>query len=181
MSPTLIQRWMRTPPRQECRAHLTDDSSLHPHRRSSVDTGAVNESRSPFITCQPLSLGARETLRHPELEVRAGLHVLVSLQNKGLCLCNPTPSLGSADDIKGTYRIVRTVCFSTVRSAAKGSISPVSQTSSLGTRTNQDSCSQTSAFIINPDLTQIFACQASVHVLQQLKINQKPTATVQKS
>lgn len=141
LSPTLhsTQCWMRTPPRQECHAHLIDDSSLHPHQRSSANTSAVNESRSPFITCQPLSLGARETPGHPELELRAGLHLLVSLQNKGLCLCNPTPTLGSANDIKWTHIIASTTSFRTVRSAAKCSISPMSQTSSPGACTTQDS------------------------------------------
>lgn len=35
MSPTLhsTQCWMKTPPCQECRPHLIDDSGLHPHRQ----------------------------------------------------------------------------------------------------------------------------------------------------
>lgn len=57
-----------------------------------VDAGAVNECRSPFIACQPLSLGTHETPGHPELGARTGLHLLGGLWNKGLSGCaTPRP------------------------------------------------------------------------------------------
>lgn len=71
-----------------------------------VDTGAVNECRSPFIACQPLSMGMHRTPGHPELGARTGFHLLSSLWNKGISGCaTPTPSLSSANDIKWTYKI----------------------------------------------------------------------------
>lgn len=39
--------------------------------------------------------------------------------------------------------------------------------------------SQTSLVIVNPDMTQIFACRACARVLKWLKIKQKPAAMVQ--
>lgn len=62
----------------------------HPMTAASIladVTSAVNECRSPFIACQPLSLGMHETPGHPELWARTGVHLLSGPWNKGLSAC----------------------------------------------------------------------------------------------